>query len=189
MRVKRDSYLRERVYCLLCLFFMLPIKSIAQDSNLWNRVDSVTIDSTYSQLHNNYNNSIVGIWESHNGVVFMIKDCIDKNDTANYQIIMIEDKVSYGDWHIKVKYGNVIGLLSNTSDKNIFSCKLKRRKNDVIKQFHLSLKGSKLVYTGSSNLRRKLFAVKLYPELNDKPIKTDSHSPLLKNKIEREFSK
>ena len=168
---------------------MLPLNLIAQDHNLWNSIDSLDVERAKSLFSDKDINTIVGIWEAHNGVIFMIKDCYDKDGVVNYQMIMLKDRVYYGDWHIKIKYGNVIGLLSNTADKNVFSCKFKRKENDVLKIFHLSLRGNKLVYTGSSNLKRKLFAIKQSPIPSEKEIIQTPPTPLTKNKIEKQTSK
>ena len=184
-----ETYFNGKIFIILCSFCMFPITLKAQDNNLWNSIDSIDINCANSYFSSKDINSIVGIWESHDGVIFMIKDCFDKDGVANYQIIMLKDRIYYGDWHIKVPCGNIIGLLSNTSDKNIFSCKYRRRANDAIKIFHLSLKGQKLVYTGSSNLRRKLFAVKTYPKQEELPTTFTPSSPIEKGKIEREPSK
>ena len=191
MNTKWETYFKVKVFTALTILFMSPIDIKAQDSNLWNKIDSVEVDCAYSSFSTKDINSIVGVWEAHDGVIFMIKDCVDKEGIADYQIVMIKDRSYYGDWHFKVYPGEVIGLLSSTSDNNLFSCKYRRKKSDALNIFHLSLRGQKLVYTGSSTLRRKLFAVKIYPKQEDiisNPTPTKS-SPIQKGKIEREPSK
>lgn len=189
MKSNWETYFKLKTLIALSLFFVFPLSLTAQDKNLWNRIDSINVDCAYSYFSDKDINTIVGIWEAHDGVIFMIKECFDKEDVANYQIIMLKDRIYYGDWHIRIPAGNVIGLLGKTSDKNIFSCKFRRKENDAIKIFHLSLVGHKLVYTGSSNLRRKLFAVKKYPQQEDFPSTPTPSSPIQKGKIEREPSK
>ena len=189
MKSEWETYFKVKVFIALTILFMSPIDIKAQDSNLWNKIDSVEVDCAYSSFSTKDINSIVGIWEAHDGVIFMIKDCYDKEGVANYQIIMLKDRGYYGDWHIKVPSGNVIGLLCNTADKNIFTCKYRRKERDAINIFHLSLRGQKLVYTGSSTLRRKLFAVKKYPKQESTPSSPIPASPIEKGKIERESSK
>ena len=188
MITKWETYLKVKAIIALTILFMSPIEIKAQGSNLWNKIDSVEVDCAYSSFSTKDINTIVGVWESHDGVIFMIKDCFDKEGIANYQIIMLKDRSYYGDWHFKVYSGEVIGLLCNTSDKNIFSCKFRRKQTDALKILHLSLRGHKLVYTGSSTLRRKLFAVKIYPKQVSTSTTTPL-SPIQKGKIERESSK
>ena len=189
MKSKWMTYFNIKTFIVLCSLCVSSINLTAQDNSLWNSIDSINIDCANSYFSNKDINTIVGIWEAHDGVIFMIKDCYDKEGIVNYQIIMLKDRSYYGDWHIKVPSGNVIGLLSNTADKNIFSYKYRRKENDSVNIFHLSLRGQKLVYTGSSTLRRKLFAVKTYPKQEDTPSTLSPLSPIEKGKIERESSK
>ena len=189
MKSNWETYFKLKTLIALSLFFVFPSSLTAQDKNLWNRIDSIDVDCAYSYFLDKDINSVVGIWEAHDGVIFMIKECFDKDEVANYQIIMLKDRIYYGDWHIRIPAGSIIGLLEKTSDKNIFTCKFRRKENEALNIFHLSLTGQKLVYTGSSNLRRKLFAVKKYPQQEEiKPISSPS-SPIQKGKIERESSK
>lgn len=189
MKSEWERYFNVKTFIVLSILFVSPINLVAQDNSLWNSIDSINIDCANSYFSNKDINTIVGIWEAHDGVIFMIKDCYDKEGVANYQIIMLKDRGYYGDWHIKVPSGNVIGLLCNTADKNIFTCKYRRKERDAINIFHLSLRGQKLVYTGSSTLRRKLFAVKKYPKQESTPSSPIPASPIEKGKIERESSK
>lgn len=178
---------KVKSFGVIILLWLLSVKGAAQEDSLWKSIDSIDIKSAYSLFSDIENNSVEGIWESRNGVVFMIKECCDKEGAINYQMIMLEDKVVYGDWHIKVDCGKVIGLLYKTADKSIYGCKFKRYNNSVVSQFHLSLKDNRLVYTADSNLRRKLFGVKIFPLEKEKKKKDlPRTSPLSETVIEKE---
>ncbi|MBQ3555471.1 MAG: hypothetical protein IJA09_04565 [Bacteroidales bacterium] len=189
MRVDGGKSLKCKTILVLFIMFLTPIFAIAKDNKVWNSIDSLNIESAYSQFTATDINSIVGIWESHNGVLFMIKECNSCDSIADYQMVMLKDRVTLSTLLTKIPCGKVIALLNKTADKNIFSCEVKDR--GIIPSFdifHLSLRGSKLVYTGSSSIKRKLFAVKLYPTSDQKPQKTKPSSPI-REKIERENSK
>lgn len=189
MTTKRKSDCSVKTLVVLCLFFAFSINLTAQNQNLWNDIDSISIDSAYSLFREKDHNTIVGIWESSNGVIFMIDECYDKEGVVNYQMCMLKDRIYYGNWHKRIPAGQIIGLLSKTSDSKIFGCRFKLKKNNDIEVFHLSLIGNKLVYTGSSNLRRKLFAVKIYPIAEEFDKTQNDSSPLNKNQIKKESSK
>jgi hypothetical protein len=189
MTTKRKRDYTVKTLVVLCLFFAFSINLTAQDQNLWNDIDSVNIDSAYSLFSEKDLNTIVGIWESSNGVIFMIDECYDNEGVVTYQMCMLKDRIYYGNWHIRIPEGQIIGLLSNTSDSKIYGCRFKLKKNNDIEVFHLSLTSNKLVYTGSSNLRRKLFAVKIYPIAEKSKKEQKPTTPLNKSLIEKEFSK
>ena len=189
MTTKRKKDFMFKTFVVLCLFFAFSINLTAQDQNLWNDIDSINIGSAYSLFSEKDLNTIVGIWESSNGVIFMIDECYDKEGVVNYQMCMLKDRIYYGNWHIRIPAGQIIGLLSKTSDSKIFGCRFKLKKNNDTEVFHLSMISNKLVYTGSSNLRRKLFAVKIYPIAEKTDKEQNNSSPLNKNQIEKECSK
>ena len=182
------TYFGTKVLTSLCFIFMLPMLLIAQEQNIWKSIDSLDIKGANSLFSEKDINSIVGIWESHNGVIFMIKDYCNNDTSKTYQMVMLKDKVYYCNWHKKIPCGKIVGIITETANECIFSCEFKG--NAIItKQFHLTLKDNKLVHTGSSSLNRKLFAVKTYPIPLKKEEKPIPHTPLSKSKIKKEGTK
>lgn len=188
MRAKKVAYLKTKTFAVLCFIFMFPMLSIAQEDDVWKSLDSLDINYANSLFSEKDINSIVGIWESHNGVIFMIKDYCKDNTSTTYQMVMLKDRVFYGNWHKKIQCGKIVGVISSTANEKIFSCEFKGNAIKT-KQFHLTFKDNKLVYTGSSSLNRKLFAVKTYPITLKKENKPISHTPLSKSKIKKEGTK
>ena len=189
MSYKWSLSLKCKTILVLSIMLFTPLLAIAKDHKGWDSIDSLNVESVYSQFTDKDINSIVGIWESHNGVLFMIKECISCDTIADYQMVMLKDSVTLSNWFTKIPCGKVIALLNKTADKNIFSCEVKDR--GIIPSFdifHLTLRGSKLVYTGSSSIKRKLFAVKLCPTSEQKAQKAKPSSPI-NEMIERENSK
>lgn len=185
--MKISQYIRGKAKYIFFIIILLPLNIVAQCPEIWDRADSVDLNSAYNLFRNNDINSIEGIWENRNGVIFMIEHCPQNECMADYRMVMLVDKVYYSDVHIKVPAGNVIGTISKTANKNIFSCKYRRKSNDPFTYYHITLTKGKLSLVSGSNLSRRLFAVKIYPTEKSTE-KTQKKSPFENDSIERESS-
>ena len=183
--MKISQYIRGKAKYIFFIIILLPLNIVAQCPEIWNRADSINLNRAYNLFQDYDINSIEGIWENRNGVIFMIERCPANECMTDYRMVMLVDKVYYGDVHIKVPAGSVIGTISKTANKNIFSCKYRRKNKDPFTYYHITLTKGKLSLVSGSNLSRRLFAVKIYPTENNSE-KTGKNSPFENGSIDRE---